>query len=177
MSEFWSSFLSNFISSAIVAIAFYIAITQQVEKKQQETQVKQALGMLKTELEINFKRAKTYLQEIQSVKETGVVPTARLRYTRGVWNALKENGFLLQLTDPRLVYYLLRANETIVVADNSLYKLRNANPEDGNLPSLIERAQQDCSRLLHALNTALSLFSNMSLPNYSHEEFDEVEWF
>ena len=148
MSDFWLNFFANFLSSAIVALVFYIAITQRSEKKTQQLRIKQFLGMLKAEWELNMTRAKHLVNEFELGHETTLTRTASRRYTRGVWNALKENSFLVQLTDARLVYYLLRANEALVVANSSLAKFQkaigadegeNIGPLSDLLPKLVPR--------------------------------------
>lgn len=173
MSDFWSNFFANLISSAIVAIAFYVAITKTAGKREEGELRKQSLGMLKTELEVNYERIKNHLKVIRQLKKTGLPSKERLRLTRGVWNALKENGFLLKIRDTRLVYFLLETNEAIVVADNSLLKLRNANPKDKTIPFLFERAEHDCTKVEKALKRVLPLFAKMNLPIYNIEELDD----
>ncbi len=172
MEGFWSNFLADLISSAVVAIAFYIAVTRAVEKREDKELRQQSLGMLRTELTMNLERTNDHLKVLRKMKKTKLLPKERLRLTRGVWNALKENGFLLQIRDPRLVYHLLQANESIVVADNSLLKLRNLNPKDKTISLLIERAEHDCTKVEIELEKALSLLGKMNLPAYSSEEFD-----
>lgn len=177
MNEFLVNFFANLAADALIGIAIYIAITQPGERRAAQTRLKQALGLLKAELETNAARANTYIEKISASKDdTNLEALFPLRFTRGAWNALKESGFLPQLNDARLVYYLLRANELTVVANRSLSKYRNAAPDDiENIEALAEKARRDSQHLLEALRPLISILAKMDLPFFSREEIYEAD--
>ena len=176
MNEFLINFFANLAADALIGIAVYIAITQPSERKIAQKRLEQALGLLKAELEINATRANTYIEKISASKDDASLEALfPLRFTRGAWNALKESGFLPQVNDARLVYYLLRANELIVVANRSLSKYRNAAPDDENIGTIVEKARRDSQHLLEALRPLISLLSKMDLPLFSREEIYEAD--
>jgi len=175
MNEFLINFFANLAADALIGIAVYIAITQPSERRAAQERLRQALGLLKAELEINAARANTYIEKISTSKDASLEELFPLRFTRGAWNALKESGFLPQLNDARLVYYLLQANELTVVANRSLSKYRDAAPDDEKIGAFAERARQDCQHLLEALTPLISILTKMDLPFFSREEIYEAD--
>jgi len=144
--------------------------------------------MLKSEMETNLERVKKCIELLEPIEDVDGKPllekirmkkfsdvtTAEARalgaamprkYSRGIWNALKEDGFITQLNDPLLIFYLLRTNEAIVVADASRRSLRNEllkGTTDIDAP--VQRALIDGKNLLAALNVVLPLLAQMNLP-------------
>jgi hypothetical protein len=158
----------------IIAIAVFIAITRPNEKIEARARVRQALGLLKAEMETNATRARHYNQTLGD-KDADLKTLSRLRYTRGAWNALKESGFLPQLNDAQLVYHLLRVNETLVVADSSLYKVLIAVRDRKGTRSLVQIAKHDTERLLKVLEPLLLILSKMHLPEFRGNDLDEID--
>lgn len=163
--DFWSNFISNAGSSAVIGFILYWIITRPDEKKARQERKNQALAMLKTEFEIDLERARLYggaLKRTSSDFST-LYP---LRFTRGAWNALKESGFLPQLEDVGFVYELLRVNEVITVANNSLLKVRNAkaNKEKTKLNTYANKAVKECSQLEILMPPILKKLESMKLP-------------
>lgn len=176
MNEFFVNFFANLAADALIGIAVYIAITQPGERKSAQKRLGQALGLLKAELELNAVRATMYIEKLSAPKDDANLEALfPLRFTRGAWNALKESGFLPQLNDARLVYYLLQANELTVVANRSLSKYRTAAPNDENLGALVAKARRDSQHLLEALRPLISTLAKMDLPLFSREEIYEAE--
>ena len=124
-SDFWSNFISNAGSSAVIAFVLYWIITRPDEKKAASKRRAQALAMLKIEFQTDLQRARQYGDGLKTPGSdlTSLYP---LRFTRGAWNALRESGFLPQLEDVEFVYELLRLNEVITVANSSLSSVRKA---------------------------------------------------
>lgn len=192
--EWWMSFTSNalsgILSSALLAIVLYVAITRPRERKAAEQRKLQLLGMLKSEIETNLERVKKcieLLEPIEDVDSKPLLEKIRMRkfsdvtteearslgealprkYTRGVWNALKEDGFITQLDDPQLVFYLLRTNEAVVVADGSRKTLRlELLKGKTDIDASVQRALLDSKNLLMGLNRVLPLLSQMNLPTF-----------
>lgn len=176
INEFWVNFFSNLAADALIGIAVYIAVTQPGERRAAQKRLGQALGLLKAELETNAARANTYIEKISASKDDASLEALfPLRFTRGAWNALKESGFLPQLNDARLVYYLLQANELTVVANRSLSKYRNAAPDDENIGAFVEKARRDSQHLLEALSPLISILAKMDLPLFSRDEIYEAD--
>ncbi len=100
---FWSNFISNAASSAVIGFVLYWIITRPDEKKSKRERKNQALAMLKIEFVINLERARLYGAALKKTSGdfSALYP---LRFTRGAWNALKESGFLPQLEDVGFVY-------------------------------------------------------------------------
>lgn len=163
--DFWSNFISNAASSAVIGFVLYWIITRPDEKKAKEERKNQALAMLKIEFEINVERARLYGNALK--KPSGdFAPLYPLRFTRGAWNALKESGFLPQLEDVKFIYELLRANEIITVASNSLLKVRNAKAENqkAKLNIFAKKAVKECSQIELLLLPILKKLDAMNLP-------------
>lgn len=98
---------------------------------------------------------------------------SRLRYTRGVWNAIKESGFLLQLKDVIMVYHLLRVNEALVVANASLNRVIIAVRDGKGTRSLVKAALKDNERLLNVFNPLLQILNEMNLPEFRGNDLYE----
>lgn len=163
--DFWSNFISNAGSSAVIGFILYWIITRPDEKKARQDRKNQALAMLKIEFEINLERARSYGGALKrpSSDFSTLYP---LRFTRGAWNALKESGFLPQLEDVGFVYELLRVNEVITVANNSLVKVRNAkaDKERTKLNTYAKKAVKECSQIEILLPPILEKLKSMKLP-------------
>ena len=172
MSEFWVNFLANLLADALLAIAVYYAITQPSEKKAKQAQVKQALGLLRMELQTNRLRAEKYIQVLNN-RDSDLIALFPLRFTRGAWNAVKESNLLPQLNDARLVYYLLRMNELALVANKNLRRLQLSYLEDTGADRflLAETAKRDCENFLEILLQVLPILDRMALPTFTAEEF------
>lgn len=176
MEDFLVNFLANLAADALIGIILYIAITQPSEKRAARRRLRQALGLLKAELALNAARARSYIEKISvSGDELDIEALFPLRFTRGAWNALKESGFLPQINDPRLVYYLLRANEATFVANQHLAKFRSAVlGGDKGIGVLAEKVRQDSEHLLEATSPLLSMLDKMDLPSFTQKELYEA---
>jgi hypothetical protein len=172
--DFWTNFFANLSADILIAIAIFIAITRPTEKKEARARVRQALGLLKAEMESNATRARDYNQTLGG-KAADLKTLSPLRYTRGAWNALKEGGFLLQLNDAKLVYHLLRVNEALVVADASLHKVLIAVRDGKGARTLAEVAKRDNQRLLKVLEPLLLILSEMHLPEFLSNDLYEID--
>lgn len=124
MNDFWVNFLANLAADALLAIVVYVILTKPGEKRTEERNFKQALSLLRTEIQINLERAKSYIQALDGqLTKADINNLIPMRFSRGAWNALKEINFLAQIHNAELVYYLLRMNETALVANKNLRKL------------------------------------------------------
>ena len=164
-SDFWINFISNAVSGGIIGLLLYVAITRPDEQKAKKQRLKQALGILKTELEINRDRAIKYSVWLKDQQEN-LESLYPLRFTRGAWNSLKESGFLPQVEDAKIVYMLLRINELLVVANNSLIKVRNAWAEKDHkkLKIYAQKAEWECAQFLGQISPMLEILTSMKLP-------------
>ena len=174
--DFWSNFISNAGSSAVIGFILYWIITRPDEKKAKEERKNQALAMLKIEFETNLERAKLYGEALEKPSQD-FTPLYPLRFTCGAWNALKESGFLPQLEDVGFVYELLRVNEIVMVANNSLVKVRNAKA-DGQKPKLntyAKKAVKECSQIEMLTLHILEKMNSMKLPEVKLPEMDEAD--
>jgi hypothetical protein len=164
--DFWSNFISNAASSAVIGFVLYLIITRPDEKRARRERRNQALAMLKIEFEINMERAKLYGKALQ--KPAGDFgPLYPLRFTRGAWNALKESGFLPQLEDVEFVYEMLRVNEIITTANNKLVKVRNSKSENQRtkLHTYAKQVVKECKQIETSLIPILHKLAAMNLPN------------
>lgn len=196
--SFWENALGGLFSSAffavVVSVVVYRAITRPRERKAAEERKLQLLGMLKSEMETNLERVKKCIELLEPIEDVDskslpekimmwkfsdvTQEQARAlgaamprKYTRGVWNALKEDGFITQLDDPQLVFYLLRTNEAMVVADSSRRTLRTAllkGETDIDAPAHV--ALVDGKNLLTGLEKVLTLLNQMNLPPFRSGE-------
>lgn len=203
--EWWMSFtssaLSGVLSSALLAIVLHIAITRPLERRAAKQRKLQLLGMLKSEMETNLERVKKCIELLEPIEDVDSKPLLEKirmgkfddvtaeearslgeklprKYTRGVWNALKEDGFITQLDDPQLIFYLLRTNEAIVVADSSRKTLRlELLKGKTDIDASVQRALLDSKNLLMGLNKVLPLLRAMNLPTFLSGEIpiDEGE--
>ena len=172
--EFWSNFISNAASSAVIGFVLYWIITRPDEKKARLDRKNQALAMLKIEFEINLERAKAYGIALKEPPKdfSSLYP---LRFTRGAWNALKESGFLPQFEDVKFVYELLRVNEIITVANNSLMKVRNAqvDKQKTKLGTYARKAIKECLQIDMLLVPILEKLERMNLPDIRLPEMSD----
>ncbi|MHC1685980.1 MAG: hypothetical protein AB6733_24120, partial [Clostridiaceae bacterium] len=163
---FWSNFISNAGSSAVIGFVLYWIITRPDEKKAANQRRAQALSMLKIEFSTNLTRAKRYREALKT-PENDLTPIYPLRFTRGAWNALRESGFLLQFDDVGFVYELLRLNEIIVVANRSLSSVRSAKVEknaEAKLTRSSKKAVKECAQIESYLDPILAKLEKMKLP-------------
>lgn len=163
---FWSNFISNAGSSAVIGFVIYWIITRPDEKKAATLRRAQALSMLKIEFKINLERAKLY-GEVLKAPEDDLTPYYPLRFTRGAWNALKESGFLPQFDDVSFVYELLRFNEVLVVANKSLASIRSAKAGKNTklkLTRYSKKAVRECAQMVEYLGPILEKLEKMKLP-------------
>lgn len=174
--DFWSNFISNAASSAVIGFVLYWIITRPDEKKAREERKRQALAMLKMEFQLNIRRARSYAEALQT-PAADFAPLYPLRFTRGAWNALKESGFLPQLDDVGFIYELLRVNEIITVASNSLLKVRNAKAEKqkARLNIFAKRAVGECLQIEALLVPILQKLEDMDLPEIDLPEILDVD--
>lgn len=172
--DFWSNFISNAGSSAVIGYVLYWLITRPDEKKAVENRRDQALAMLKAEFNINLERAKLYEEALKKPKGdlSHLYP---LRFTRGAWNALKESGFLPQFEDVELIYELLRVNEFITNCNSSLLRVRSAKAasEQRKLNFYAKKAMNECRQIQKLLPLILDKLSKMNLPVIELDRFDE----
>jgi hypothetical protein len=156
MSEFWINFFANLASDALLAVVIYFIVTQPGEKRKSELRRSRALGLLKSEAEINHRRAISY---VAGLSEDNTVITAAfpMRFTRGAWNALRESGFIAGMDDPTLAYDLFRMNELGLVANKNLRRLELAHLEEtgGKVSELGELARKNCEGYLSVLEVVL----------------------
>ena len=164
-SDFWSNLISNAASSAVIGFVLYWIITRPDEKKARLDRKNQALAMLKIEFEINLERARAYETALKKPPKdfASLYP---LRFTRGAWNALKESGFLPQFEDVEFIYELLRVNEVITVANNSLLKVRNAQADNQKtkLTTYAKKAIKEFTQIETLLEPILRKLERMHLP-------------
>lgn len=156
MNAFLSDFLANLAADALLAIVVYLIVTQPGEKKKSEQRKRRALGLLKSEALINRDRARSYVSSL--VDPTGIqTDLFPLRYTRGAWNSLRESGFLPELEDPELAYYLFRMNELGLVANKNLRRFELAHLEStgGRIDILAELARKNSEHFLRLLTIVL----------------------
>jgi len=174
--DFWSNFISNAASSAVIGFVLYRIITRPDEKKSREERKRQALAMLKMEFQTNEQRARLYAEALEN-PSADFAPLYPLRFTRGAWNALKESGFLPQLDDVGFIYELLRVNELITVASNSLLKVRNAKAEKqkAKLNTSAARAIKECQQIEALLKPILEKLQAMHLPEVNLPKVMEID--
>ena len=145
MSEFWINFFANLASDTLLAVAIYFIVTQPGEKRKSQEQRVRALGLLKSEAEINSHRATSYIANLTYPHEvkTAIFP---MRFTRGAWNALREGGFIAELDDPTLAYDLFRMNEGGLIANKNLRRFELAHLEEtgGKISDLGDLARKNC---------------------------------
>jgi len=157
MNDFWMNFGANLAADAILAFAIYYIVTQPQEQKKTKQRFAQALGLLKSEAEINRHRAHSYISDLEH--PTGVkVSIFPLRFTRGAWNALRESGFISEIDDLELAYYLFRMNEIGLVANKNLRRFELAHLEDtgGRVRELGNLARQNCIEFHDLLEEVLN---------------------
>jgi len=174
--DFWLNFISNAASSAVIGFVLYWIITRPDEKKAIQQRRNQALAMLKVEFKINLGRARLYGNALK--KPSGdLTPLYPLRFTRGAWNALKESGFLPQFDNVEFVYELLRANEIITVANNSLLKVRNAKAdnEKAKLNTYAKKAVKECSQIELLVTPIIGKLEFMKLPEVKLPEVPDTD--
>lgn len=174
--DFWSNLISNAASSAVIGFILYWIITRPDEKKARQERKNQALAMLKIEFGINLERARLYGPAL--IKTSGDFSSLYpLRFTRGAWNALKESGFLPQLEDVGFVYELLRINEIITVANNSLLKVRNAkaDKDKAKLNTYAKKALKECSQIESLALPILKKLESMKLPDVILPEVPDTD--
>ncbi len=132
--------------------------------------------MLKIEFEINLERARTYGMALKNPPKdfSSLYP---LRFTRGAWNALKESGFLPQFENVEFVYELLRVNEIITVANNSLMKVRNAqvDKQKAKLTTYSRKAIRECAQIDALLVPILQKLERMNLPDVRLPEMPDLD--
>lgn len=165
-SEFWSNFISNAGSTAVIGFVLYWIITRPDEKKAAKQRRDQALSMLKIEFKTNLLRAKQYNEGLK-VPKNDLTYLYPLRFTRGAWNALRESGFLPQFEDMGLVYELLRVNEVITVANSSLSSVRSAIAGKNmktKLNHYAKKAVKECAQIEVYLVPILAKLDVMRLP-------------
>jgi hypothetical protein len=157
MSEFWINFCANLASDALLAVAIYFIVTQPGEKRKYAARRDSALGLLKSEAEINRQRAVSYFDKL-SLPDSVTTSAFPMRFTRGAWNALKETGLLAELDDPTLAYRLFRMNELAMIANRNLRRFELAHLEEtgGKISELGELTRKDCANYLANLDAALS---------------------
>lgn len=174
--DFWSSLISNAASTAVIGFVLYWIITRPDERKARQERKNQALAMLKMEFEINLERARLYGEALKKPPRdfASLYP---LRFTRGAWNALKESGFLPQLEDVGFVYELLRVNEVITVANNSLVKVRNSktDKEKTKLNTYAKKAVKECSQIEILMPPILEKLESMKLPEVKLPEAPDTD--
>jgi hypothetical protein len=173
--NFLSNFLANLVSGALLAFVIYWIVTRPDERKREQASLKQAIGLLKTEIDTNITRAKSYIQALGS-PNAEIIALLPLRYTRGAWNALKESGFLPKLNDPKLIYYLLRANEATLVANRNLRKFELSHLEGKRETNalLAQTAQNDSIHLLKVLQGVSAVLEQEKVPKVFLEETFET---
>jgi hypothetical protein len=163
---FWSNFISNAGSSAVIGFVLYWIITRPDEKKVAQKRRVQALAMLKTEFQTDLARAKQYREALKTPQKdlTRLYP---LRFMRGAWNALRESSFLPQIEDIGLIYELLRVNEVITVANSSLStvrKLQGGKNTKTKLNKYAQKAVKECTQIEAYLTPILAKLDDMKLP-------------
>lgn len=171
INEFWINFLANLAADAILAVAIYYIITQPGEKKKEKRTREQSLGLLKAEMQVNEKRARKYIEALEN-PSPDIALLFPLRYTRGAWNALKDSGFLSNLEDAVLSYYLFRMNETTLVANKNLRKVQLYYLEntDEDIKLLAEIAKRDSEQLCSLLTQLLSMLQKVKIPKVAEND-------
>lgn len=171
MNEFMNNFLANLFADALLFVAILIVITRPGERKRAEENFRQALGLLKTEILINVDRSNIYIQALSDTPED-ISDLLPIRYSRGAWNSLKESNFLPKINNPELVYYLLRMNETALVANKNLRKFELCYLEDtkGNKEKLAVVARNESIHLNKIFVKVAAILEQMELPSFKVDE-------
>ncbi len=170
--DFWSNFISNAGSSAVIGLVVYWIITRPDEKKVVDQRRAQALSMLKIEFRVNLERVGQYGEALKT-PEQDLTPFYPLRLTRGAWNALKESGFLPQLENVGFVYELLRLNEVVVVTNKTLSMVRSAKVGKNTKSKLTrysKKAVKECAQIEAYLVPILAKLEAMKLPEIALPE-------
>jgi hypothetical protein len=174
MTDFWTGFLANLSSDALLAIALYFILTQPGERKRAAEAKTATLGLLKAELITNHSRARSYIKQLARIDKTlmkgrknsarlAIADSFPLRFTRGAWNALREGGFLPGINNPFLVLSLFSVNERTVVANRTLrrFELVTLKNEPGDPRVFAKIAALDVKKLLTAQAQALSAMKDI----------------
>lgn len=172
MDDFMLNFLANLLADTFLGIIIFVAIRRPGEKKKAKENLKKALGLLRTEIEINVERTSKYISKLNKpvMDISELIP---MRYSRGAWNALKESNFLPEIDNPDLVYFLLRMNETALVANKNLRKFELCFLEEskGNKEKLAEVAMKESVHLNKIFIKVASILEQMDIPSF---EVDEI---
>ncbi len=179
MDEFWMNFWSNLLADALIAVIVYYALDipserrrKREERARRASQIRQTLGLLRAELDVNRSRARSYIQALN--RGSDLSELFPLRFTRGAWNAIKESNILPEISDTNLVYHLLRMNEAALIANKNLRKLQLAYIDGKKRkPTLSEIARRDCENFLKHLLAARALMEQMSLPYAGRSEIND----
>lgn len=173
MDKFGWSFLANLAAGALIAVVVYIIITRPGEKRKAKRRRLQALGLLKSEMEINANRVRLIASAISDGRE-GELPCP-LHFSRGAWNALRASGFIAELADPHLAYSLFRMNEICTYANNNLRLWERAYLEDESkrTKALRKTCLRNCESLDRNLADALHRMSGIEVIGFDQEIDDD----
>jgi hypothetical protein len=171
MNDFLINFSANLLADVILAIAILIAITRPGERRRTEENFKQALSLLQTEININVERSNKYIQALSDPPDD-INDLLPLRYSRGAWNSLKESNFLPKINNAELVYYLLRMNETALVANKNLRKFELSYLEDtkGDKEKIAGVARSESIHLNKIFVKVAEILEKMKLPSFEVDE-------
>ncbi|MEW6027889.1 MAG: hypothetical protein AB1554_00245 [Chloroflexota bacterium] len=181
MSDFWVNFLANLSADFLLAIMLYIILTRPDERRKEKEAMLLGLGLLKNEIEVNAARCKEYIAalKIPTKKINDLFP---LRYRRSTWNSLKDSGFLGQLNDPQLAYYLFTMNEITFIANRNLRRFQLSFIDDPGekTKTLAQIARNDGEHLLVVLEEVLKQLAHIKSISVSpledaFEEDDDIE--
>jgi hypothetical protein len=169
--DFWSNFISNAGSTAVIGIVLYWIITRPDEKKATKRRMDQALAMLKMEFKTDLDRARLYGEALKN-PQNDLALLYPLRFTRGAWNALRESGFLPQLDDVQLIYELLQVNEIITVANSSFSTIRGSKAANkkNKLNRYTQKAINECAQIAAYLDPIVAQLETMKLPEVNVKE-------
>jgi hypothetical protein len=176
MSDFWVSFLANLSADLLLAIALYIILTRPGERRKEKEAMLLGLGLLKNEIEVNIARCSEYVDVLKNPtrKINDLFP---LRYRRSTWNSLKDSGFLGQLNDPQLAYYLFTMNEITFIANRNLRRFQLSFIDDPTKKTkiLAKIAKNDGEHLLVVLAEVLKKLAHIKSVSVTPLEdvFDE----
>jgi hypothetical protein len=176
--DFHTNFFANVASDVLLAIFLTFIIARLSQRRAEKHRVQQILGLLRTEVELNTVRAREYARAIRKYPEIDLSTLFPLRFTRGVWNAFKESGFLQQVESVRLIYLLLRMNEATLAANKNVrrFELAVLEPDPNkNLERLRSTAIANSETLLELLEPTLELLNQLKLPSFDPKEVELFE--
>ena len=176
MSDFWVNFFANITADGLIAIGLYFVLTRPDERRNARCVALQALGLIRTETQLNRDRATTYLSALTksirrprgaTINEAQYRDMFPLHFTRGAWNAMREGGFLPATEDPTIPHSLFTMNELATIANNNLRKLELVllGESEANLNLMARTAHESVKLLVPALDDVLAKLAAVGIPD------------